>query len=81
MGGAACGFGTSNVPPPRLAAFGVRDPAEAGQGLSYVHRVVMLQVISVEYRKAKGNHAGIIRFLLVCTGKWDTKRGGEVNVS
>lgn len=54
-----------------VAAFGVREPAEAGQGLSYVHRVIVLQVVSVEYRKAKGNHAGIFRFLLVCTGKKD----------
>ena len=61
-----------------VAAFGVRDLPGGRQGLSYVHRVVVLQVVSVEYRKAKGNHAGIFRFLLVCTGKKDTKnRAGE----
>lgn len=64
-----------------VAAFGVRDLPGGRQGLSYVHRVVVLQVVSVEYRKAKGNHAGIFRFLLVCTGKNGYKKqGGGGNV-
>lgn len=78
MDGATCGFGTSNVPPLRCGGVWCAESPRGGrQGLSYVHRVVGLQVVSVEYRKAKGNHAGIFRFLLVCTGKNGYEKQGR----
>ena len=80
MDGAASGFGTSNVPP-RLdeAAFGVREPAASRVRASGARPVLRpesceLQVVSVEYRKAKRKPCGhaSVSFFGVCAGHFRT---------
>ncbi len=83
MDGAASGFGTSNVPP-RLdeAAFGVREPAASRVRASGARPVLRpesfeLQVVSVEYRKAKRKPCGhaSVSFFGVCAGHFRASGG------
>lgn len=52
-----------------LVVFGIRDLSSKEEIRPVLRPTELaLQVVSVKYRKAKGNHAGMFRFLLVCTG-------------